>query len=103
MRVTEAQRPRANGRSNRAVGQRPPAAAGGPRPAPAPRLPPALLFNGANTSATSRLLQAAPGAITEAPDPAGSGEPVLQMTVDDGDVAPSPRPTTPARRRSRRT
>jgi hypothetical protein len=34
------------------------------------------------------LTQAAPGAITEVPDPLGSGETVLKMTVDNGDVAP---------------
>ena len=34
------------------------------------------------------LLQSAPGAITEAPDPAGSGQTVFKMTVGDGDVAP---------------
>jgi Polysaccharide lyase len=34
------------------------------------------------------LLQSAPGAITEAPDPAGSGQTVFKMTVKDGDVAP---------------
>ncbi len=34
------------------------------------------------------LLQSAPGAITEAPDPAGSGQSVFKMTVKDGDVAP---------------
>ncbi|HUC00207.1 MAG TPA: heparin lyase I family protein, partial [Solirubrobacterales bacterium] len=34
------------------------------------------------------LIQAAPRAITEVPDPLGSGETVLKMTVDENDVAP---------------
>jgi hypothetical protein len=34
------------------------------------------------------MLQAAPNAITEVPDPLGSGETVLKMTVNDQDVAP---------------
>lgn len=34
------------------------------------------------------LLQSAPGAITEAPDPAGSSQTVFKMTVRNGDVAP---------------
>jgi hypothetical protein len=34
------------------------------------------------------LIQEAPNAITEVPDPLGSGEKVLKMTVGDGDVAP---------------
>ncbi|HUC00291.1 MAG TPA: heparin lyase I family protein [Solirubrobacterales bacterium] len=46
-----------------------------------------LLFNGARISDFD-LMQAAPGAITEVPDPAGSGETNLQMTVNDRDVAP---------------
>ncbi|HET7444359.1 MAG TPA: heparin lyase I family protein [Solirubrobacterales bacterium] len=46
-----------------------------------------LLFNGARISDFD-LIQAAPGAITEVPDPAGSGETNLQMTVNDRDVAP---------------
>lgn len=33
-------------------------------------------------------IEAAPMAITEVPDPLGSGETVLKMTVDDDDVAP---------------
>jgi hypothetical protein len=46
-----------------------------------------LLFDGAHISDFD-LIQAAPGAITEVPDPAGSGETVFQMTVNDRDVAP---------------
>jgi hypothetical protein len=34
------------------------------------------------------LIQAAPGAVTEATDPAGSGSKVLSLTVHDADVAP---------------
>jgi hypothetical protein len=34
------------------------------------------------------LRQSAPGAITEAPDPAGSGQTVFKLTVGDGDVYP---------------
>lgn len=33
-------------------------------------------------------IEAAPGAVTEVPDPLGSGETVLKMTVGDDDVAP---------------
>lgn len=46
-----------------------------------------LLFDGAQVRDFG-LIQAAPGAITEVPDPAGSGETVLELSVDDGDVAP---------------
>ncbi|MDX6625323.1 MAG: hypothetical protein QOE56_312 [Solirubrobacterales bacterium] len=62
----------------------------GPQPskpkvsAPAPA---GLLFAGSRISDFA-LMQAAPGAIQEVPDPAGSGEPSLQMTVNDRDVAP---------------
>jgi Polysaccharide lyase len=46
-----------------------------------------LLFDGAHLSDFG-LLQEAPGAIQEVPDPAGSGETSFQMTVNDHDVAP---------------
>jgi hypothetical protein len=67
------------------------AAAHASAPAPAPVAKPAnpagLLFNGEHISDFS-LLQAAPGAITEAPDPAGSGTSTIEMTVNNADVAP---------------
>jgi hypothetical protein len=44
-------------------------------------------FNGAKIR-DFPLLQAAPGAITEVPNPTGGGETVFQMTVNDQDVAP---------------
>ncbi len=50
-------------------------------------LAPGLLFDGSRIS-DFELIQAAPGAITEVPDPAGSGETDFQMTVDNNDVAP---------------
>jgi hypothetical protein len=46
-----------------------------------------LLFDGAKISDFG-LIQAAPDAINEVPDPAGSGETVLKLTVDEADVAP---------------
>lgn len=46
-----------------------------------------LLFNGSHISDFA-LMQAAPGAITEVSDPAGSGETVLKMKVSDQDVYP---------------
>jgi Polysaccharide lyase len=46
-----------------------------------------LLFRGRSIS-DFNLNQSAPGAITEVPDPAGSGQRVLKMTVQDSDVAP---------------
>ena len=46
-----------------------------------------LAFNGSKISDFS-LLQEAPGAITEVPDPLGSGETVFKMTVNNKDVAP---------------
>jgi hypothetical protein len=65
-----------------------------PTPAPPAEEPPAPaqptaepIFEGAELD-NFALLQAAPAAITEVPDPLGSGETVLKMTVDDGDVAP---------------
>jgi hypothetical protein len=48
---------------------------------------PNLLFDGAQIKDFG-LIQAAPDALSEVPDPAGSGESVLKLTVDDGDVAP---------------
>ncbi len=46
-----------------------------------------LLFSGSRIRDFA-MLQAAPNAITEVPDPLGSGETVMKMTVNDGDVAP---------------
>ncbi len=46
-----------------------------------------LLFNGNNIRDFADI-QAAPNAITEVPDPLGSGEKVLKMTVHNDDVAP---------------
>ena len=46
-----------------------------------------LLFNGARISDFDQI-QAAPGALTEVADPAGSGETSIEMTVNDGDVYP---------------
>ncbi len=89
MRVTEAQRPRANDSGSKAAAkqQRPPAAPAVPAPVPAPAAPTGpLLFNGEHLGDFS-MLQEAPGAITEAADPAGGGS-VFQMTVKDADVAP---------------
>ncbi len=64
--------------------QRPATTAPAPPPAPAPS---DLLFNGARVG-DFPLLQAAPGAIVDAPDPAGSGESAIEMTVDEADVYP---------------
>jgi Polysaccharide lyase len=57
-----------------------------PTPDPVPS-PSELLFSGARLSDFAQI-QAAPGAITEASDPLGSGQTVLKMTVSDRDVAP---------------
>jgi hypothetical protein len=46
-----------------------------------------LLFDGSSIAAFDEL-QAAPGAIAEIPDPAGSGETSFQMNVDESDVYP---------------
>jgi hypothetical protein len=53
-----------------------------PKPTPSA----GLLFNGEHVSDFS-LLQAAPGAITEVPNPSGGGT-AIDMTVNDRDVAP---------------
>jgi hypothetical protein len=45
-----------------------------------------LLFDGSRIAAFD--LQAAPGAISEVADPAGSGQASFRMSVDDDDVAP---------------
>jgi len=60
-----------------------------PAPAPAPvAAPPSdLLFDGSRIANFSRL-EAAPGAITEVPDPLGSGETVFQLNVEEDDVYP---------------
>lgn len=59
------------------------------QPAGAPRAerPSGLIFNGARIGSFA-LNQSARGAVHQVPDPAGSGERVFKMTVDDGDVAP---------------
>lgn len=49
--------------------------------------PSQLLFDGSHISDFD-LVQAAPNAIQEVPDPTGSGETAMEMTVNDGDVAP---------------
>lgn len=49
--------------------------------------PGGLLFDGAHLRDFAAL-EMAPRAITEVPDPLGSGDTVLKMTVDDDDVAP---------------
>jgi hypothetical protein len=61
-----------------------------PQPAAAkasPPLAPGVLFRGAQPS-DFWVAQSAPGAISTVPDPAGSGEEVIQMTVGDGDGYP---------------
>ncbi len=68
-----------------------------PRPSPSPSSPPptspgpgtsaGLLFKGTRIR-DFRLNQSAPGAVTEVPDPAGSGSQVLKMTVANSDVFP---------------
>lgn len=55
----------------------------GGSPNPAPELP----FRGEHISDFA-VAQSAPGAITEVPDPAGSGETVFKMTVSDNDGYP---------------
>ena len=47
-----------------------------------------LLFRGTKIRDFS-LNQSAPGAVSEVPDPAGSGQSVFQMTVDNTDVYPA--------------
>jgi Polysaccharide lyase len=47
-----------------------------------------LLFDGSHI-ADFDLLQAAPDAVSEVPDPLGGGETSFQMTVDDSDVYPT--------------
>lgn len=59
-------------------------------PPPSTTTPPPsseLLFSGSRIRDFA-MTQAAPNAITEVPDPLGSGETVLKMTVNDQDVAP---------------
>jgi hypothetical protein len=59
-----------------------------PAEAPAPSYAdPDLIFDGGQIGDFG-LIQAAPDAISEVADPAGSGKQVLKLTVDDGDVAP---------------
>jgi len=84
MRITAAQRPRAN--DSKAAKQRTAAALSAPAPAPALAPASSLLFNGEHIG-DFPLLQAAPGAIAEVPNPAGAGS-AIEMTVHDSDVAP---------------
>jgi len=56
-----------------------------PEPEPGPAPPP--LFAG-NSVGDFWMTQAAPGAVTEVPDPAGSSQTVFRLTVDDSDVYP---------------
>lgn len=56
-------------------------------PAPTPAPSSELLFKG-NTIRSFALNQSAPGAVTEVPDPAGSGQTVFKMTVANSDVYP---------------
>jgi hypothetical protein len=58
-----------------------------PTPAPVPVPTVGSLFTGLKIKDFANLQQA-PGAITEATDPLGSGEKVLKMTVSEKDVAP---------------
>src|ERR1700761_8961838 len=58
-----------------------------PQAAPAAAESGVTLFEG-NQINDYAMLQEAPGAITEVPDPAGSGESVFKMTVSNNDVAP---------------
>jgi hypothetical protein len=62
-----------------------------PAPAPviasSPKPPPGLAFRGEHI-ADFAVAQSAPGAITEVPDPAGSGQTVFKMTVSDNDGYP---------------
>ena len=59
-----------------------------PEPEPPPSTPAKdPIFEGAELDDFDEI-QAAPGAITEVPDPLGSGETVFQFTVDEGDVFP---------------
>jgi hypothetical protein len=67
-----------------------------PSPAPTPKPTPApvpseggpnLIFSALHLN-DFWLRQSAPGAITEAPDPAGGSETVFKLTVDDEDVFP---------------
>jgi len=57
------------------------------RSAQRPKPAAGLLFRGSRVSDFA-LNQSAPGAVTEAADPAGSGREVLKMTVQNSDVAP---------------
>lgn len=64
--------------------------AASPKPTAAPPVnnsPSDLLFYGASVSDFA-LNQSAPGAVSEVSDPAGSGQPVMKMTVANSDVAP---------------
>jgi hypothetical protein len=58
-----------------------------PTPTPTPAPSPAVLFRG-DQIRDFAVAQSAPGAISEVPDPAGSGETVFKMTVSDKDGYP---------------
>jgi hypothetical protein len=59
-----------------------------PTPPPVPSTPePSLLFSATRLS-DFWVRQSAPGAITEAPDPAGSGQTVFKLVVNDADSYP---------------
>lgn len=58
-----------------------------PTPGPIPVVKPDL-FYGDQISDFAEVIQAAPGRITEVPDPLSSGQKVIAMTVNDSDVAP---------------
>ena len=58
-----------------------------PTPAPTPNPTSNLLFKATHLN-EFWLNQSAPGTVTEVPDPAGSGESVFQMTVNNKDVYP---------------
>ncbi|MBN9623050.1 MAG: heparin lyase I family protein [Actinobacteria bacterium] len=57
-------------------------------PAPVPSGEGGTTFFEGSKISDYAMLQEAPGAITEVPDPAGSGESVMKMTVSNNDVAP---------------
>jgi hypothetical protein len=63
------------------------APAAAPAIASSPKPPPGLAFRGEHISDFA-VAQSAPGAITEVPDPAGSGQTVFKMTVSDNDGYP---------------
>jgi hypothetical protein len=98
--VSERRKPRRNRyRSRRSRGERKPAPAPAPteEPAPAPSPAPApapaptpssdIIFQ-ANKLKDFWLVQSGPGAVSEVADPAGSGQKVFKMVVEDDDAFP---------------